>query len=229
VVAGGDGSVGPAAAAAAGAGVPLAVVPVGTANDFARAMEIPLDAAEACRIAVEGEDTRAVDLARIGDRPFVNAASLGLSPAAAERADGLKRLLGPLAYSVGAVRAGVAAKPVPCRVACDGESLHDGEAWQVSVAVTGAFGGGAGVDADPHDGRLDVVVIEAGSRLRLLAHAYGLRAGGVESQRGVLSGRGREVEVRTEGPVPFNVDGELIEADSPALRVEPRAFTLVRA
>ena len=52
VVAGGDGSIAPAAEAAAGAGIALAVIPAGTANDFARAMELPDDLDDACRLAV---------------------------------------------------------------------------------------------------------------------------------------------------------------------------------
>src|SRR5688572_20214843 len=63
VVAGGDGSIGCAAEAASRARVPLAVVPAGTANDFARAHGLPLDVAEACRLAVEGEDARRLELA----------------------------------------------------------------------------------------------------------------------------------------------------------------------
>ena len=51
VVAGGDGSIGPAALCAAQLGVPLAVIPVGTANDFARAKDLPLDLDEACALA----------------------------------------------------------------------------------------------------------------------------------------------------------------------------------
>jgi diacylglycerol kinase family enzyme len=97
------------------------------------------------------------------DRPFVNVASTGLSPAAAAKAHGLKRAVGALAYAIGALHAGLTAKPVRCRVDCDGQRLFDGRAWQAMVAVTGVFGGGAAVDADPHDGELDVVVIEATS------------------------------------------------------------------
>ena len=80
VVAGGDGSIGPAAEVAGGADVPLAIVPVGTANDFARALGIPLDPAEACRVAVTGDETRRLELARFGSRPFVNVASAGSRP-----------------------------------------------------------------------------------------------------------------------------------------------------
>lgn len=227
VVAGGDGSIGPAAEAAAEAGVPLAVVPVGTANDFARAVGLPFCFAEACRLAVTGKRTRLLELAWIEERPFVNLASAGLSPVAAEKAHGLKRVLGALAYPVGALRAGLGADPVDCRVSCDGEPLFEGSAWQVSVAVTGAFGGGAGIQADPCDGQFDVVVIEASSRARLVLHAYGLRARQVESQRGVRKGRGRIVEVRTDGRTGFNVDGERVELDRARFRVEREAFALV--
>jgi diacylglycerol kinase (ATP) len=227
VVAGGDGSIGPAAEVAGIADLPLAIVPVGTANDFARALGIPLDPAEACRIAVTGDERRRLELGRFGSRPFVNVASAGLSPVAARKARGLKRVLGPFAYSVGALRAGAAARPVRCRIKCDGERFFDGRAWQVSVAVTGAFGGGATVDADPTDGALDVVVLEAGSRARLVAHAYRLRAGRVRSQRGVSRRRCWETDIRTDGGTGFNVDGELVDSDRVRCRVEAGAFEVI--
>jgi diacylglycerol kinase (ATP) len=227
VVAGGDGSIGCAAEVAARVQAPLAVVPVGTANDFARAVEIPLDPAAAAELAALGSRTRALDLGEVGERPFVNAASAGLSPVAARKAHGLKRALGPLAYAVGALRAGLTAQPLRCEVSCDGEELFAGSAWQVTVACTGAFGGGAAVEADPEDGVLDVVVIEATSRQRLAIHAYGMRAGRVERHAGVITGSGREVGVDTERGTDFNIDGELVEADRLRFTVRQRAFEVV--
>ncbi len=227
VVAGGDGSVGPAADAASRAGVPLGVVAVGTANDFARALGLPDDLAEAVKLAASGRRTATLDLGRLGERPFVNAASAGLSPVAARKADGLKGALGPLAYTVGALRAGLFASPVTARVAVDGVETFAGEAWQVIVALTGAFGGGAEVDADPADGRLDLVVIEAGSRVRLVIHGYGLRSGRVERQEDVVTARGRRIEVETDDEAGFNVDGELLTEAHLRFTVEPRAFEVV--
>lgn len=227
VVAGGDGSVACAAEAAGDAGVPLGVVPVGTANDFARAVGIPQDPEAAARLAVSGERTRRLDLGRLPDRPFVNAASAGLSPLAARKAHGLKGALGPFAYAVGAVRAGLSADPIACRIRCDGDELFAGDAWQVTVGLTGAFGGGAEVDADPADGVLDVVVIKATSRPRLVLHAYGMRAGEIEEQDGVISGQGSQIDVDTDGCTGFNVDGELIETERLTLTLERRAFEVV--
>lgn len=227
IVAGGDGSVGCGAAAAALAGVALGVVPIGTANDFARALELPTELEPAVELAANGSRTVALDLGRCGRRPFVNAASAGLPPVAAEKAHGLKRVLGPLAYTVGALRAGLFAKPVACRVSVDRSPLFDGRAWQVIVGITGAFGAGADVDADPTDGELDVVAIEARSRARLVVHGYGLRTGQVEEQPGVVSGRGAEIVVETDGDAGFNVDGELVADRRLRFRVEPRAFELV--
>jgi YegS/Rv2252/BmrU family lipid kinase len=227
VVAGGDGSVGCAADLAARLERPLGVIPVGTANDFARALDLPRDEHEAARVAAFGERTRRLDLGRTGQRPFVNAVSAGLSPAAARKAHGLKRALGPLAYTVGALRAGVSASPIACRVRCDGSELFAGDAWQVTVACTGAFGGGAEVDTELDDGLLDVVAIEATSRARLILHAYGMRAGRVERQRGVIDGRGAEIEVDCDGSPGFNVDGELVNGSRVRATVQAQAFEVV--
>ena len=212
VVAGGDGSIAPAAAAASRAGVPLAVVPVGTANDFASAHGLPDDPAAATELAVRGTKTRSLELAWMGDRPFVNAASAGLAPAAARKAHGLKGALGPAAYAVGAMRAAIGAKPISCRAADDGGQLFAGEAWQVTVASSGFFGGGSEVAADPQDGMLDLVVLEAGSRASLALRAYGLRRGTLERQDGVISHRGTAVDLEVPPGTSFNVDGEIVES-----------------
>jgi YegS/Rv2252/BmrU family lipid kinase len=211
-VAGGDGSIGPVAASAAAADLPLAVIPAGTANDFARALDLPLDLETACAIAATATRERAVDLLRAGDRPFLNAASAGLSVIAAHRARALKRPLGPLAYAAGALRAGATAEPLRVRVTADASEVFAGEAWQVIVAGTGAFGGGSELgEADPNDRLVDVAVLEAGPRTALVRRAWGMRAGHLEAQPGVHHARGAAIAVETPRPVAFNVDGEICD------------------
>jgi diacylglycerol kinase (ATP) len=214
VVAGGDGSLALAAEQAERLGVPLGVVPAGTANDFAVRMGLPEDIEEAARLAATGERTRKVDIAEIGDRSFLNVASLGLAPAAAEAAHDLKERLGTLAYAVGALRAGTSEEPFEARVTCDGSELFDGEAWQITVGSTGAFGGGSQIDADADDGLLDVVVIEGGPRAALARRAFGLRRGDVEEQAGVHDSRGAAIEVECGADESLNIDGELCDVTS---------------
>jgi diacylglycerol kinase (ATP) len=229
VVAGGDGSIAPVAAAAGTAGIPVAVVPAGTANDFARRMNLPEELAAACRLAVRGTRLQEIELGWLNrERPFVNVASAGLPAPAAERASSWKRLLGPLAYAMGAAAAGLTAKPLTCLVDCDGRELLAGDAWQVTVAASGAFGAGATLDgADPTDGRLDVVAIEAGPRLGLIGLAYRLRSGGVADHPRAFQTRCTTAEVRVPEGTPFNVDGEIVTAGSARFTAQGGAFQLV--
>ena len=230
VVAGGDGSIAPVAAAAGAAGIPLAVVPAGTANDFARRLGLPESVSAACRLAVHGTILRPLELGWMNDtRPFVNVASAGLPAPAAERASGWKGRLGPLAYAAGALSAGMSAKPLTCLVLCDeGRELLAGEAWQVTVAASGAFGAGVVLDGtDPSDGRLDVMGIEAGPRLGLVGLAYRLRSGGVADHPRAFQTRCTTAEVRVPDGTPFNVDGEVVTAGSARFTAQERAFQLV--
>jgi diacylglycerol kinase (ATP) len=228
-VAGGDGTIGPAAELAGRLEVSLAVIPVGTANDFARAHGLPDDPVEAAALAVAGTEMRALELGRLADgHPFVNVASAGLASVAARRAQPLKPRLGPLAYAVGAARAAIGARPLVVTVRADGETVFGGDCWQTIVAVSGAFGGGSGVEeADPGDGVLDVVAVPAGSRLGLARRAWGLRTQTIAQQRGVEHARGRTIEVDVPDGSELNVDGEIRRGGLERVTVEPRAFRLV--
>ncbi len=231
VVAGGDGSVGPAALCCAQLNIPLAVIPVGTANDFARAKALPLDLDEACALARDPRAATArAELGMAGDRPFVNAAAAGLSVEAARAAKPHKSRLGPLAYAVGAARAGLTASPLRCAVACDGQGRYAGRAWQVVVGVTGAFGGGSELGAThPADGLLDVAVVPAGSRAGLVRRAYGMRRGQLAAQADVTHERGAVVEVELAGHPAFNVDGETCRCEPARFELHEGGFAVVVA
>ena len=229
VVAGGDGSIGSAAAAAGRVGIPLAVVPAGTANDFARRLGVPDGITAACRLAVHGTKLKSMELGWMnGERPFVNVASAGLPAPAAERASRWKDRLGPLAYAAGALSAGMSAQPLTCLVLCDGREVLAGEAWQVTVAASGAFGAGASIEeADPTDGLLEVVAIEAGSRIGLVSLAYHLRRGTLTRHPNAYHVHCDEVEVQVPDCTRFNVDGELVTEGDARFRAVKGAFRLV--
>jgi diacylglycerol kinase (ATP) len=227
-VAGGDGSVGPAAERAARMGIPLAVLPTGTANNLAAAQGIPTDLDRACELAARGERTRPVELAHAGDVPFLNLASAGLAPVAAERAVKLKRVLGPAAYTVGAAAAAFTTPPVPCEVRANGRRAFAGRTWQVMVASSGAFGAGVRVEGtDTADGALDVVVLEAGPRTELIRRGWWMRQGRIATQPGAISARAPVLEIDVPDGTPFNVDGEVLRLGATRFTVERGAVRLV--
>ena len=230
VVAGGDGSIAPVAAAAGRAGTPLALLPAGTANDFARRMGLPLDIAAAARLAVRGTRLERLELGWMDDRPFVNVASAGLPAPAARTATAWKKPLGTVGYAAGALAAGITARAVTVEVSCDEGTLFAGEAWQVTVAASGAFGAGARIEeADPHDGELEVVAVEAGPRPGLVALAYRLRRGSLGDHQRARHARCRRAAVSVPGRTEFNVDGEVVESGPARFRAEADAFSLVVA
>jgi diacylglycerol kinase (ATP) len=238
VLAGGDGSIAPVAAAAGEAGVPLALIPCGTANDFARRHGLPLELSAACQLAVQGRRLRPLELGWMellperedgaARRPFANVASAGLPAPAAGRAKSWKPRLGPLAYAVGAVSAGLTASPVQCTVECDDRVVFTGEAWQVTVASSGAFGAGSHIEeADPADGALDVVAVAAGPRPGLVWLAYRLRTGALSGHRRAVHERCREAALHLPAGGELNVDGEIVSSGGARFTAQPAAFELV--
>ena len=84
---------------------------------------------------------------------------------------------------------------------------------------TGAFGGGSELDdADPADRLVDVAVLEAGPRVKLVRRAWGMRSGDLTAQPGVRHARGTVIELEVPPGTPFNVDGEVC-------RVAPARFS----
>lgn len=215
IVAGGDGSIGCAAVLASRLGVPLGVVPAGTANDFARAMGLPEDLEQATVLAATGDELREIDLARVDGTPFVNVASLGIAPHAAEQAEQFKRGLRSLAYPLGAAIAAIRTRPVSLVARVDDELVWSGRAWQAMLASSGAFGGWA-TTGDVHhgDGKLDLVVVPAGRGTRRLAvDAAALVRGELTDREGVFHERGARIELVLRHARRMVVDGEVVRVD----------------
>lgn len=216
VLAGGDGSLHTAVAALTRRGElqadrPLGVLPLGTGNDLARTLGIPLDPAEAAAVVLHGRP-RVLDLV-VDDTGgvVVNAVHLGIGAEAAERASGLKGRLGAAAYAVGSVAAGTRPGGWDLRVTVDGAPLRvDGEVLMVAVANGRTIGGGAALApaAEPDDGLLDVVVATSTGPLARLGFAWALREGEHVERDDVTVVRGRSVSV-TGQAFPVNADGEL--------------------
>jgi YegS/Rv2252/BmrU family lipid kinase len=235
VVAGGDGSVHTAVAALhrrgrLAADRPLGLVPLGTGNDLARTLGIPLDPADAARALLAGT-ARALDLVvDDGDGVVVNAVHLGIGAEAAAKAGAFKDRLGAAAYAVGSVAAGVRPGGWSLHVEVDGTTVHvDGEVLMVGVANGRTIGGGAELapDASPDDGLLDVVVATSTGPLARLGFATSLREGDHVERDDVLVVRGRSVTVSGD-EFPVNADGELYgPVSSRTWTIRPRSWAVL--
>jgi YegS/Rv2252/BmrU family lipid kinase len=174
IVFGGDGTVHEVANGLplGGDGPLVALLPAGTGNDLARALGMPPDPVAAAT-ELAGARPRTLDLLDCGPRRAANGVNAGFAAAATDTLSRpVKKALGPAAYVVGGVKAGVNPPTWPARVEVDGRVV-EGEALAVVVGNGGSFGGGRWLlpDADLGDGLLDVLVVPAGvSKARLARH-----------------------------------------------------------
>ena len=227
LVAGGDGTLNAALQGLAGAGVPLGIIPVGTANNTARALGLPTDLGEACRIAA-GDNKRLIDLGRANERWFFTTASLGLSVAVTRLLTrDLKRRWGKLAYAYAAVRAVLERRPFHAEIVA-GEQRLAMRTVQIVVGTGRYYGRALPVaeDAAIDDGWLDLYAVEARSGWRLFTLAPALKAGRQGERPDVHTLRARTVEVRTSVPKTINVDGELGPRTPATFVVVPRSLAV---
>lgn len=232
VVGGGDGTVSCAAGRVAGTDVVLGVLPLGTANDFARTLEIPGNLAEACAAVADGKVVD-IDLGRANGEPFLNVASVGLSVAVTEAlSPRLKRYLGPLAYGVATLRSYARHKPFRARLEFpdgDHEPLELENLLQVAVGNGRHYGGGntvsptAGIDDDT----LDIYAILAGPLWEHVSIARFLKDGRFIEHDRVYHLTTRSVRLVTEHPLPVNLDGEIATTTPTDFTVQRNAVHVV--
>lgn len=216
VVAGGDGTLNAAAAAVADTGLSLGILPTGTGNDLARTLGIPSGLDQAAAVIAAGR-TRKIDLGVVNDRPFFNAASLGLSVELTRQLSStIKRHFGRFGYMLAALRILARARPFYAVIAAEGATARV-HTLQIAVGNGRFYGGGSVIDQDASidDRWLDLYSLEFGRAWKLALLARDLRHGEHGAWREVRTIRARSFEVSTRRPKPVNADGEIV-AQTPA-------------
>jgi diacylglycerol kinase (ATP) len=246
IAAGGDGTVRLVAQELAGTGVPLGVIPLGTANDFARANGIPDDIAGAIDRIVR-RNTRAIDLLEVNGRPFVTAGGIGIGAHSALVVPWIKALhplarmaadsLGSGVYRI-AAGANVLFRPgltetVRLTWRVPGEATDQSTEVRtqgVFIANQRTLGGGLAlpVPADNADGALDVCVVHDVARVRLLSALTRLLRGSAIASNVFSAWRAVRVTIETEKRSAFFGCGDLMaEGTKFEVRVMPGALRVL--
>jgi len=217
VAAGGDGTVGAVSNALVGTSGVLGVLPLGSSNDFARSLDLPMRIEHAARLLAVGK-VSTIDAGRLQEdgkapRQFVHAATAGLNvnfARLATRAD-LRHRLGRLTYAVAGVLALRERPTFDCELIFE-DGIRTRRLEQLSVINTAVIGGALGFKvpgADPNSRKLQLLLVEHLPIRRLLQSAINNLVGRPQLVRGVTLQAVRRVTVSPDKTMDVALDGEI--------------------
>jgi diacylglycerol kinase (ATP) len=213
IAVGGDGMAGLALRAVAGTRTPLGLVAVGTGNDFARALGLPVrEPAAAGRMiadALKCGRLRDIDLGQVGDRWFGTVLASGFDSRVNDRGNRMRWPTGRLKYDLAMIAELAGFRPVPYRIRLDGGEVREVEATLVAVGNGTSYGGGMRIcpGADLTDGLFDITVVGDCSRTTLLRVFPRVYRGTHVGHPKVTVLRAARVEIAAEGVTGY-ADGE---------------------
>jgi YegS/Rv2252/BmrU family lipid kinase len=225
VAAGGDGTIGEVVnglmqAAGDQLAGPLAIIPLGSANDFIQTLGTPADLQEACQLLRTGQ-VRTIDVGQVNKRYFINDVGVGFEPQVTLESRKIKRLRGKLIYLVAVLRAVRAPIQAHMTIEWDGSQRVSKPILMVSVA-NGRCTGGFWLTpyAELDDGELDFIFADALSRLQILRFLPEVMRGTHLDKDPVTHGRTRHIVITSDAPLPVVADGEIMTTEAHRLEIK---------
>lgn len=228
IVCGGDGTINSAAKGILETGLPMGIMPMGTANDLARTLGIPNNLLQAADVIATGT-IRRVDLGEVNGHPFFNVASMGLS---VDLARGLtpeaKRRWGKLGYALAAVKVATRAERFRAEIISDTGSVKV-KTLQIAVGNGVHYGGGTMIHADAtiEDGHLDLYSLELKNVWKFGLMLGAFRQGKHGAWDEVRTAKSTEFDIRTEVPMAVNTDGDLVTETPAHFVIRPNAISVI--
>lgn len=235
VAVGGDGTVNEVMNGLQGSGKHLGIVPCGTGNDFARALQLPADPVVALEQLLNGQVVE-IDLGQVNEHYFINIASIGLDAEIADYTNKLKKWLkSTVAYVLALVRILVSYRPITIRFN-DGVGVKSSRAMLLALCNGSYYGGGMEIapGAKVDDGLLDSYLVKAMPKLKLLFFFPTVFKGKHTTFQEVEVFRSKEITVTSESPFKINVDGEIVPPEETegkyraVFKIYPKQLKLVK-
>jgi len=227
IVCGGDGTINSAARGVLETGLPMGIMPMGTANDLARTLGLPDDLLKAADVIIAGHVAR-VDLGEVNGHPFFNVASLGLS---VDLAKGLtpeaKRRWGKLGYALAALKVALKAQPFRAEIISDSGRVSV-KTLQIAVGNGVHYGGGTVIHADAtiEDGHLDLYSLELKNVWKFGLMLGAFRRGEHGAWDEVRTAKSTEFDIRTRQPMAINTDGDIVTQTPAHFVIRPSAVAV---
>ncbi len=228
VIGGGDGTLNAGIRSVLESGLPLGILPMGTANDLARSLRIPFDLRDAARVVAGGKIER-VDIGVVNDTYFFNAASIGLAVKVTRMLDpGTKRRWGGLAYVIALLKAFRQNRSFRARVVCDGRT-EILSSIQITVGNGKHYGRGMSVreDAEITDHLLHCYSLKPQSFLALLKTAPSIYTGTFQERDPVQLMEGSRIDIATRRSMAIDIDGELIGRTPASFSIKQAALPVI--
>lgn len=233
IASGGDGTLSAVAQVVAGTGIPLGIIPRGTANALAVALGLPQDLQQACKVILEGY-VHCIDTARCNGRVMILLAGIGFEAEAIKQTSRLsKNRLGVLAYVLSGLKQLSGMSNFKVEIETEDQIIHC-KAVAVTVANTApptSILAQGSAQVCPDDGKLDVTIVAASTLLEAVATGYHLLATAMRelpTERdniGYL--RCRKLRILTDPVQKVVVDGEVVETTPLEIECMPQSLIIL--
>jgi len=227
IVVGGDGLVHLAIQRIAGSNLPIALVPAGTGNDFARSLRLNISNPIANLFLISNRQPTVVDLGKVGEKYFVQILSTGFDSLVNERANQMKHISGRFKYNLAILLVLSTFKPKRYSFKVD-QVQFESRAMLIAVANGSSYGGGMYITpmANHQDGWLDVLILGPVSKLEFLKVFPKVYKGSHIDHPAVKILRGKRIEI--SAPAIAYADGERIGELPVTAEIHPASLKVWR-
>ena len=227
VAGGGDGTIRLCLEGALKAAKPFGILPLGTANNLARNIGIPLTIKDAVDIIEQGTLVP-IDVAYVNDIPFFNVAGLGLSVKVNKSlSSDLKKRWGIFAYVILAAGLLKRGRPFSAEITCDNE-VHKVKTMQITICNGRHYGAGLVISdsASINDSRLDLLSTEVKNWWQGLQAIPSLMHGRSHDKPGLRKLTAKRITIKTKRPMQLDTDGDITATTPAVFRIEPKKISI---